>query len=335
MKNELKKLLLTILAIILLISVGTSGYMLIEELSFLNSLYMTVITLSSVGYSEVAPLSPYGKIFTIFVILSGITIFLYLLGIITTIMLEGFFVNYIKGVKMKKLINNLENHTIIVGYGRTGENLVDLFIKNNSPFVLIEKNPEDLDRFKIKYPLKSYLYILGDATEDQTLIDAGIKKASTFIPVLSNDADNLFTTMSAKFLNHTLNIVARVNDNNNNAKLKKAGANVVLSPHEVTAKRLYNLATENNILTFSDLMDNYQNTKDLTLARIKVHHFSNLINKNLIELEIPKKTGLIIIGIAHETTVNFNPKPSTVIESGNTLVVMGTPAQIRELENIC
>ena len=335
MKNELKKLLLTILAIILLISVGTSGYMLIEELSFLNSLYMTVITLSSVGYSEVAPLSPYGKIFTIFVILSGITIFLYLLGIITTIMLEGFFVNYIKGVKMKKLINNLENHTIIVGYGRTGENLVDLFIKNNSPFVLIEKNPEDLDRFKIKYPLKSYLYILGDATEDQTLIDAGIKKASTFIPVLSNDADNLFTTMSAKFLNHTLNIVARVNDNNNNAKLKKAGANVVLSPHEVTAKRLYNLATENNILTFSDLMDNYQNTKDLTLARIKVHHFSNLINKNLIELEIPKKTGLIIIGIAHENIVNFNPKPSSVIEAGNTLVVMGTPAQIRELENIC
>lgn len=335
MKNELKKLILTILAIILLISIGTTGYMFIEDLSFLNSLYMTVITLSSVGYSEVAPLSPYGKIFTIFVILSGITIFLYLLGIVTTIILEGVFINYIKGVKMKKLINNLENHTIIVGYGRTGENLVDLFIKNNTPFVLIEKNPEDIDRFKIKHPLKSHFYICGDATDDQTLIDAGIKKAATFIPVLSNDADNLFTTMSAKFLNHTLNIVARVNDNNNNAKLKKAGANVVLSPHEVTAKRLYNLATENNILTFSDLMDNYQNTKDLTLAKIKVHHSSPLINKNLIELEIPKKTGLIIIGIAHEHIVNFNPKPSTIIESGNTLVVMGTPTQIKELENIC
>lgn len=335
MKNELKKLLLTILAIILLISLGTSGYMFIEDLSFLNSLYMTVITLSSVGYSEVAPLSPQGKIFTIFVILSGITLFLYLLGIITSIMLEGFFVNYIKGVKMKKLINTLENHTIIVGYGRTGENLVDLFIKNNSPFVLIEKSAEELDRFKIKHPLKNYLYICGDATDDQTLIDAGIKKASTLIPVLSNDADNLFTTMSAKFLNHSLNIVARVNDNNNNAKLKKAGATVVLSPHEVTAKRLYNLATENNILTFTDLMDNYQNTKDLTLAKIKVHHTSNLVNKNLIELEIPKKTGLIIIGIAHEHTINFNPKSSSVIESGNTLVVMGTPSQIKSLENMC
>ncbi|MBP6062593.1 MAG: NAD-binding protein [Fusobacteriaceae bacterium] len=335
MKNELKRLLFTVSAIILLISTGTFGYIYIENLTFLNALYMTVITLSSVGFSEVTPLSTEGKIFTIFVILSGITIFLYLLGVITSIILEGFFIDYIKGVKMKKLINNLEKHTIIVGYGRTGENLVDNFIKNNTPFVLIENSLDAIDRFKIKYPLKNFLYICGDATDDQTLIDAGIKKAATFIPVLSNDADNLFTTMSAKFLNPNLNIIARVNDNHNSAKLKKAGANVVLSPHEVTARRIYNLATENNILTFTDFMENYQNTKDITLSKVKICHSSPVIGKNLIELEIPKKTGLIIIGIGHDNYVNFNPDPHTVIDEGNTLLTMGTFNQIKKLEHLC
>ena len=183
--------------------------------------------------------------------------------------------------------------------------------------------------------MKNFLYICGDATDDQTLIDAGIKKAATFIPVLSNDADNLFTTMSAKFLNPNLNIIARINDNHNSAKLKKAGANVVLSPHEVTARRIYNLATENNILTFTDFMENYQNTKDITLSKVKICHSSPVIGKNLIELEIPKKTGLIIIGIGHDNYVNFNPDPHTVIDEGNTLLTMGTFNQIKKLEHLC
>ncbi|MEG0584091.1 MAG: potassium channel protein, partial [Cetobacterium sp.] len=311
-----------------------AGYMFLEDYNFLDALYMTVITLATVGFSEVKPLSPEGRIFTIFVIFGGLTIFLYFLGVFTALLVEGEIVNYFKGVKMKKIILGLENHYIVVGYGRTGENLVESFVNKNLPFVLIEKDPIVIDKFISKYHSK-VLSVLGDATDDQILIEAGIKSASTIIPVLSSDADNLFTTMSAKILNPNVKVVTRINDSSNYNKLKKAGASNILSPYEITAERMFSLATEANILTFLDLTEGYHNTKELTIAKIAVTDVSDLIGKTLAHAEIPKKTGLIVIGIARSDSLILNPISHTVIEKNDKFLVIGYVKQIKNLEKLC
>lgn len=332
MRNEFSRIFYAILGILLLFSIGTLGYMWIENYVFLDALYMSVITLATVGFSEVAPLSPNGRVFTIFLIFGGVTLFLYFIGVLTTLLAEGEFLNYMRRVRMKKRIANLKNHYIIVGYGRTGSKLIENFILKNIEFVLIERDPEILNQFKNRYHLKPVLYVLGDATEDNILIDAGIKTASTIIPVLSDDAANLFTTMSAKFLNPNIKIVTRVNNSQNYNKLKKAGADSILSPHEITADRLFTLATEDNMITFMDILENYKNSKDLTLARINVKKESELIGKTLLESQIPKRTGLIIIGICRGDELLLNPSPSMKILHNDKLLVMGKISQVKKLE---
>lgn len=334
MITQMKKFDNALIGFFLVFLVGIGGYMYLESYSLLNAFYMTSITLGTVGFSEVVPLTAAGKIFTSFLIFAGISVYIYCISTLTSLIVEGEIKNFFKDVKMNKIIKKLENHFIIVGYGRTGEKLVENFYQAGEPFVIIEKDPENIQKLRNRYPTPP-LFILGDATEDAVLQNAGLEKAKTIMPVLADDTTNLFVTMSARLLNSQIKIVTRLNDNANYAKLKKAGANKILSSFDVAADRIYSMAMENNLLSFQDMVDTYKNAKDLNLARVMINENCEFRDKKLMDASIPRKIGLIVIGIERDGELALNPKADTIIRHGDRLVVMGNINQIKTLENMC
>ncbi|MGL4534440.1 MAG: potassium channel family protein [Fusobacteriaceae bacterium] len=334
MITQLKKFINSLLGFFLVFIIGVSGFFWIEEYSLLNSFYMTSITLGTVGFSEVVPLSDSGKIFTSILIFAGLTVYIYSISTLTSLIIEGELKKYFKDVKMNNKINKLQNHFIIVGYGRTGERIVENFRNSNLEFLIIEKNPEVIEMLKKKYT-NPPLYILGDATEDSVLINAGIERSGTLIPVLSDDTGNLFITMSGKLLNPKIKVITRINDYSNYEKLKKVGATKILSSFDVTGDRIYSMAIESNLLSFQDMVDTYKNAKDLNLARILITEKSKFTNNALSYAELPKKIGIIVIGIERDEELLINPKASTVLNLKDRLLVMGTMDQIKKLEDLC
>lgn len=334
MTNPVRKTLHAFNLLLLLYFIGVAGYMVIEDYTLLEAFYMTTITLGTIGFSEVRPLSDDGRIFTIFLVLSGLTVFIYSVGTLTSYIIEGEFRNHFKGVKMNNRISRLKNHYIIAGYGRTGEKIVENFRRKKLEFIVIEKNPDNIEKLKERY--HDYPpYILGDATEDTVLLKAGIEKASVLITVLTSDSDNLFTTMSAKILNPDVKIVARTNDSNNYSKMIKAGARNILSPYEITADRMFSLATDSNVLSFMDIVENYNHLEDLNFAKVRISETSSLAGLTLQEAEIPKKTDLVIIGVDRNGELLLNPGSHFKLEAGYELLVLGKMPQIKKLEEFC
>lgn len=333
MLTRIKRFNNSLLGFLLVFAMGILGYIVIEGYSLLNAFYMTSITLGTVGFSEVVPLSDSGKIFTSILIFTGISVYIYCISTLTSLIVEGELKNYFKDVKKSRMIGKLKDHYIIVGYGKTGERLVENFKTADIPVVVIEKDIDAIKRLQDRYPTPP-LYILGDATEDAVLENAGISRAKCLIPVLSDDSANLFVTMSSKLLNPTIKIVTRLNDKANYAKLKKVGANKILSSFDVTADRIYSTAVESNILSFQDMVDSYKNTKDLNFARITISEKCEFQSCELMRAEIPKKIGLIIIGVERNGELLLNPMASTEIQLGDKLLVMGNMEQIKTLESI-
>lgn len=334
MITQLKKFIYSLSGFFLVFIIGIIGYIGIEGYSLLNAFYMTSITLGTVGFSEVVPLSDSGKIFTAILIFAGLTVYIYSISTLTSLIIEGELKNYFKDVKMNNKINKLNGHFIVVGYGRTGERVVENFKNSNLDFLVIEKSSEAIEKMKKKYP-NPPLYILGDATEDSVLRSAGIEKAGTLIPVLSDDTGNLFITMSGRLLNPKIKIITRINDFSNYEKLKKVGATKILSSFDVTGDRIYSMAIESNLLSFQDMVDTYRNAKDLNLARILITEKSKFIEISLSEAGLPKKLGIIVIGIERNSELLINPKASTVLNLKDRLLVMGTMEQIKNLEELC
>ncbi|MGL4253563.1 MAG: potassium channel family protein [Fusobacteriaceae bacterium] len=333
MLTGIKRFNNSLLGFFAVFALGILGYVYIENYTLLNAFYMTSITLGTVGFSEVQPLTGMGKIFTSFLIFAGITVYIYCISTLTSLIVEGELKNYFKDVKKSRMIEKLKEHYIVVGYGRTGEKLVENFHLANFPIVIIEKDPDAIKRLQERYT-NVPLYILGDATEDAVLEKAGIDRAKCLIPVLSDDSDNLFVTMSSKLLNPAIRIVTRLNEKSNYAKLKKVGANKILSSFDVTADRIYSMAIESNILTFQDMVEGYKNTKDLNLARITISENCEFRNCELLRAEIPKKTGLIIIGVERNGELLLNPTAATEVQLGDKLLVMGNLEQIKILESM-
>lgn len=209
-----------ILALIGIIS-GVLGYMVLEKLSFLDALYMVIITISTVGFGEIKELSIEGKVFTILLIISYIGIFTYSISVIATYLFDGEFRKTLKQYKMEREIKNMKDHVIVVGYGRNGLKTCEELFRNNVPFVVIERNQKIIEKIK----LKGYSYIYGDASEDSNLIKANISEAKTLIATLPVDSDNVFVVLSARKLNTNLMITSRAASEANMEKLKSAGAN--------------------------------------------------------------------------------------------------------------
>jgi voltage-gated potassium channel len=316
--------------ILVVLLTGVIGYMGIEDYPLLDAIFMTVITVATVGYREIHELSDAGKIFTSLLIFFSIGTFAYAISVITRYVIEGEFQTYFKHYRVDKEIQKLENHVIVCGYGRNGMQACNQLRSQDEKFVAIEINPEIIATMRDE---GNILFIEGDATNDEALMDAGIGKAKALISALPNDAANVFVVLTAKGLNPVLKIISRASDEGSELKLKRAGADNVIMPDKIGGTHMASLVVKPDVLEFLDYITERVNIK---LEEILFNHLpEHMKNKSIRELEIRNKTGANIIGIkTAEGDYMINPSPDTIMRPGAKLFVLGTKDQVTKFKEI-
>lgn len=311
--------------VLFLLLFGTFGYKVLLDVSFLDAIYMTVITISTVGYAEVAKMDCVAKMFSIFLIFISIGTVGYLFSSIMSSFLEGDLKTIWRKKRMDKDILQLNNHYIVTGAGETGKNAIKQFEKSKVDFVVIEKNEE-----KVKELIQDGILVIhGDATQDASLIKARVASAKGLICTLPYDADNVYTVLTARSINSELYIVSRAIENNADEKLRRAGADNTISPNEIGGSRMAALMLRPTVISFLDIMT-HAGDIILDLENVTVEKDSTLKNKTLIQAKIPEKTGLIILAIKKEVNDQwiFNPSSDEVLRLNDTMIVLGTQQQV-------
>ena len=313
-----------------LILIGTGGYMTIEKWPFADAIYMTIITLATVGYGEVHQVSGVGRVFTIFLIVSGVGYFMYVVGLLVQFLVEDRIRVILGRRKLDKQIAKLKDHYIICGYGRIGRVLARYLIERYLNVVIIEKN----ESRQAAMDEDGVLYLVGEATDERLLLRAGIKDAKALITAVATDADNVFLTLIAKHLNPGLFIVARAIQNTAKRTLQAAGANKVISPYDLGARRMAHAILRPTVIKFLELAFADDNT-DIQVEEIQVPSTSKLLNVALKDSGIRQKLDLIILTIKKaDGTMIFNPKAESRMETDDTLVVVGRAKSVTQLEQM-
>jgi len=312
------------------ILLGTTGYAFIEDWNVFDALYMTVITLATVGFREVHDLSYEGKAFTILLIVFGAGIIAYAVGSVVQFMVEGQLRQLLGRKKLEKQIDKLSGHYIICGYGRIGTLIGREFLAKPIPFVVVEK---DADRCE-KLSDEGLLYVRGDATDDETLITAGIRRATGLITAVTSDTENVYITLTARGLNPALFILARSGEEGSEKKLTRAGATKVISPYTIGATRMAQAILRPSVVDFIEIATAGQNL-ELQLEEIRVEPRSALVAKTLVDSGVRRDLGVIIVGIKKgDGQMLFNPVPATTIASGDILITLGERSAIQNLEQV-
>ncbi|TAL15643.1 potassium channel protein [bacterium] len=316
-------------ALIALVVIGATGFRLIEGWSFVDSFYMTIITLSTVGFGEPKPMSPSGRVFVIFYILLGITVGTYWLRTFSRMIIEGEIQKALGRRRTMSKIKKLSDHYIICGLGRIGRLIADEFEKRPMPFVAIERDEGAVRKLPPDFPV-----ILGDATEDLILREAGIERAKGLITVLQTDAENLFITLSAREMNPKLFIIARYEEERSRLKLQRAGADKVISPYIIGGTRMAMAALRPAVIDFIELATQSESL-GLQMEEILVPMLSNLAGKSLVDSKIRSDLDIIIVAVKRRSGhMEFNPSAKTIIEEGDRLVAIGDRSQLNILEKI-
>jgi voltage-gated potassium channel len=306
---------------------GTLGYIYIENYNIIDAVYMTTITVASVGFGEVQPLDDAGKVFTTTLIVLSVISYAYAITVVTSIIIEGEFNIYFKHYRVNKEIKKLQNHVIVCGYGRNGRQACEQLSSGNLPFLVVEQSPMVIEQLREEGKI---LFIEGNSTHDEVLMQAGIENAKALITTLPDDADNVFVVLTARGVNPNMKIISRASNDGAESKLKRAGANNVIMPDKIGGTHMAALITKPDVLEFLDYITGKIN------IRIEEIHFdklpSRLKNKNIHDLEIRKKTGANVIGFKKGTgEYTINPSPETIMEPDTKIFVLGTEEQVNNL----
>lgn len=325
--SELRRRFIFAVALVVLVaSFGTAGYMLLEGWNFIDSLYMTVITLASVGFKEVHDLSPFGRIFTIIIIIGGVGTVAYALSAGAKIILEGELQEVYGRRRLEKKIREMKNHYIVCGYGRMGKIICRELREKNIKFVIVEKQP-DMHQEK-----DDLLIFPGDATKDEVLKELGIERAKGLVTVLPTDAENLFVVLSARGLNPNLFIVARAGEEGSENKLIRAGADKVVSPYHIGGLRIAHTVLKPAVVDFIEFATKSGNI-DLQMEEVLIKESSELVGKSLDECGIGRELGIIIVAIKKPNgEMKFNPTFKSAIKTGDTLIALGESSKLKNLE---
>jgi len=324
------KIYTAVFLLVLILLVGVFGYMMISDYSAIDALYMTVITITTVGFGEVIPLDDESKIFTIFLILTSIVIVGYALSTITEYILSKDHIQELKQRKMQKKIDSFSDHVIICGYGRNGKQAAVKLAAHNRSFVIIEKNKEMIERLE----LDAAPYVIGNANEDETLMAAGVDRANCFISALPSDADNLFVVLSARQINPKINIISRASQESSYNKLKFAGANNVILPDKIGGDHMASLVVVPGLMEFIDNLSivGKSNINIEEVAVEKLHSLSKV--KTIRDLDLRRKTGCTVIGYKDENGEYIvNPEAELELAANSKIIVLGRPEQIEALNS--
>jgi voltage-gated potassium channel len=324
------KISTAIILLVLLLFTGIIGFKIISDYSWIDALYMTVITITTVGFGEVQPLDPQAKIFTIFLILTSVIIVGYALTIITEFIISKNDISELKQKKMQKKIDALSNHIVICGFGRNGKQAAKKLLTHKRSFVVVESNKEIID----KHQNEDILFVLGNANEDEVLQLAGIERAKCLISALPNDSDNVFVVLSARQMNNTARIISRASNESSYSKLKLAGANNVILPDKIGGDHMASLVVVPDLLEFIDNLS-IVGSSGINIEEIAVEKLYNTSNiKTIQDLDLRKKTGCNVIGYKDETGhYTINPEANQKLVPNSKVIVLGRPEQIQNLNN--
>ncbi len=323
-------LIMGFVSLLVIFFAGVYGYMSVEGWSYLESFYMVLITLATVGFEEVRPLSENGMILTSVLILLGVGNFAFLIGSFTQILVEGRIQTVWGRHRLQKAINKLSNHTIVCGYGRIGSIASREIVREGLPVVCVEMD----DVLAQKMEDDGMLYVHGDATDDDVMLRAGIDRAKNLITALSSEAANVYVALTARQLNPKLHIVARANEETHIHRLERAGADRVMLPHTLGGIRMAQSVIRPTVTSFLELTSTSQGL-DLSMEELGISERSELAGKNLIESKIRQRFNLIVIGIKRKSgEMLFNPSADTVLTAGDTIVVVGKDEGLQGLWEI-
>jgi voltage-gated potassium channel len=335
MKNSIIKLFKSkintaVSLLILLLFTGIVGFKLMSNYSWLDAVYMTVITVTTVGFGEVQPLDTQAKIFTVFLILTSVFIVGYAFKIITEYLISRSDISELKHKKMQKEIDSLSDHIVICGFGRNGKQSAKKLLMHNRPFVVIESNKELIE----KYQKDGILFVCGNAKEDEALNHAGLDRAECLISALPNDSDNVFVVLSARQINSKMRIISRASNESSYSKLKLAGANNVILPDIIGGDHMASLVVVPDLLEFVDNLS-IVGEGSINIEEIAVEQLYDISEiKTIKDLQLRKNTGCSVIGYKTESgEYVVNPEASQNLVPNSKVIVLGRPEQIQKLNS--
>jgi voltage-gated potassium channel len=319
------------LAVLLLVAVvagGTAGYMLIEGWNVWDALYMTVTTVATVGYGEIHPLSPRGRMFTVVLIFGGVGTAFYTVTLLATIVVEGGLHQRFERRRAARMLEQIKDHFIVCGYGRIGSIIAAELHQQGVPLAVIERDPE-----RVRQAIdRGWLALEADASREEVLARAGIHRARGLITAVGTDAENVFTVLTARVMRPDLFIIARVESDDAEHKLRRAGADRVISPYQIGATQMVQTALRPAVVDFFHLATSSERL-DLSMEQVHIKDDSVLINRSIVDAGIRQKFGVIVVGIKRAGgTMEFNPAPEAIMRAGDELVVLGRTENVKALE---
>ncbi len=314
-------------ALVLVMGVGTAGYHYIEGWSWFDGLYMVITTLTTIGYQETHPLSHIGRVFNVGIILCGVSLVFLAIGALTQALLEFELQHFFGRRRMGREIGRLTDHYIICGAGRVGRSAARELARRPAPFVIVDYAEAKAQKFAAE----SWLMMVGDATQEQTLREARIEHARGLVAATTTDATNLYIVLTARSLNPKLRIIARASEEMAEKHLLSAGADSVVSPYIFAGQRIAHSFLTPHVVSFLDTATTHLGM-DLEIGQVAITPSSPFAGQTIESSRIRQKDGVIVLAIKRAAGMRFNPAPDDSIEPGDFLIAMGEPQQLRELE---